>query len=205
MDLGLHDQVIRAEFARDLFRFLRRGRDPAGWRRSAEFLQQLLRLVFVNIHRGGALDRRAISSRNAGQQRIFPPSIRTSRRPHRTRLDIFACRRRSPRTNNLSHRKFDMKTKLLIAPLLILCFSATALRADTPEQEKDFTARYKAAYESKDTAALYSFLYTEGANPMALGFYKMMMTNGAGEKISKIELIDLTPEETKEAEGVQDG
>ena len=30
---------------------------------------------------------------------------------------------------------------------------------------------------------------------MALGFYKMMMTNGAGEKISKIELIDLTPEE----------
>ena len=35
---------------------------------------------------------------------------------------------------------------------------------------------------------------------MALGFYKMMMTNGAGEKISKIELIDLTPEETKEAE-----
>ena len=40
---------------------------------------------------------------------------------------------------------------------------------------------------------------------MALGFYKMMMTNEAGEKISKIELIDLTPEETKEAEGVQDG
>ena len=32
---------------------------------------------------------------------------------------------------------------------------------------------------------------------MALGFYKMMMTNGAGEKISKIELIDLTPEERR--------
>jgi len=98
-----------------------------------------------------------------------------------------------------------MKTRLLIAPLLILCFSAPALRAGTPEQEKEFTAKYKAAYEAKDSATLYSFLYTEGANPMALGFYKMMMTNGAGEKISKIELIDLTPEETKEAEGVQDG
>jgi len=98
-----------------------------------------------------------------------------------------------------------MKSKLLTAPLLLLFFHATALRAGTPEQEKEFTAKYKAAYEAKDSATLYSFLYTEGANPMALGFYKMMMTNGAGEKISKIELIDLTPEETKEAEGVQDG
>src|SRR6266478_1663237 len=99
-----------------------------------------------------------------------------------------------------------MKTKLLIAPLLFtLFFGATALRAGTPKQEKEFTAKYKAAYEAKDNATLYSFLYTEGANPMALGFYKMMMTNGAGEKISKIELLDLTPEEAKKAEGVQDG
>lgn len=99
-----------------------------------------------------------------------------------------------------------MKTKLLI-PILTasLCLTATVLRAGTPEQEKEFTAKYKAAYEGKDTATLYAFLYTENANPMALGFYKMMMTNGAGEKISKIELIDLTPEEAKEAEGVQDG
>ena len=40
---------------------------------------------------------------------------------------------------------------------------------------------------------------------MALGFYKMMMTNGAGEKIAKIELVDLTPEETKKAAETQDG
>jgi len=99
-----------------------------------------------------------------------------------------------------------MKTKLLCAPLLLaLYFSSPVLHAGTPEQEQAFTAKYKAAYEAKDTAMLYSFLYTEGANQMALGFYKMMMTNGAGEKISKIELIALTPEETKEAEGVQDG
>ena len=99
-----------------------------------------------------------------------------------------------------------MKNKLPIAPLLfILCCGATALRAGTPEREKEFTDKYKAAYEAKDNATLYSFLYTEGANPMALGFYKMMMTNGAGEKISKIELLDLTPEEVKNAEGVQEG
>ena len=51
-----------------------------------------------------------------------------------------------------------MKSKLLIAPLLILCLGATALRAGTPEQEKEFTAKYKAAYEAKDSATLYSFL-----------------------------------------------
>lgn len=99
-----------------------------------------------------------------------------------------------------------MKTKILIAPLLLtLCCGATELRAGPPDREQEFTAKYKAAYEARDTATLYSFLYTEGANPMALGFYKMMMTNGTGEKISKIELLDLTPQETKEAAGMQDG
>ena len=99
-----------------------------------------------------------------------------------------------------------MKTKLLIAPLLlVLCFSATALRAGTPEQEKEFTTKYKTAYEAKDTATLHSFLYTKDANPMALEFFKMMMTNGAGEKISKIELVDLSPEDAKEAAGTRDG
>ncbi len=99
-----------------------------------------------------------------------------------------------------------MKIKLLIAPLfLALSFSATVLRAGTPEQEKEFTAKYKAAYEAKDSATLESFLYTKDANPMALGFYKMMVGNGAGAKISKIELVDLSPEDAKKAEEVMDG
>ena len=51
MDLGLDDQIVRTEFARDLFRFLCRGGDPAGRRRGPEFLQQFFRLIFVNIHR----------------------------------------------------------------------------------------------------------------------------------------------------------
>ena len=32
---------------------------------------------------------------------------------------------------------------------------------------------------------------------MALQFYQMMVTNGAGDKISMIELVDLTPEDIK--------
>lgn len=99
-----------------------------------------------------------------------------------------------------------MKTRFSFVFFLIAAsICSTALHAGTPAQEKDFTAKYKAAYETKDTATLYSFLYTENANPMALDFYRMMMSNGAGEKISKIELVDLTPEEAKKAAGIQDG
>ncbi len=106
----------------------------------------------------------------------------------------------------LGHRKFHMKTKLLWVPLLFaLSFSPSVLHAGTPAQEKEFTEKYKKAFEANDTATLYSFLYTKDANQMALGFYKMMMTNGAGEKISKIELVDLAPEDAKKAAETQDG
>jgi hypothetical protein len=99
-----------------------------------------------------------------------------------------------------------MKIKLVIAPLLIItCLGTTAVLAGTPEQEKAFTDKYKAAFEAKDSATLESFLYTKDANPMALGFYKMMMTEGAGGKISKIELVDLSPEDAKKAEATQEG
>ena len=100
-----------------------------------------------------------------------------------------------------------MKTKLSsFRSFLITCFSAfIPLLAGTPEQEKAFTDKYKTAFEAKDTATLESFLYTKDANPMALEFYKMMMTEGAGGKISKIELIDLSPEDAKKAEEIQEG
>ena len=99
-----------------------------------------------------------------------------------------------------------MKTKFpSTSLLLVLSLAASAVLAGTPEQEKTFTDKYKTAYEAKDTATLESFLYTKDANPMALGFYKMMMSNGAGQKISKIELVDLTPDEVKKAEEIQEG
>lgn len=99
-----------------------------------------------------------------------------------------------------------MKIKLLTALLLLaLSFSATAIRAGTPEQEKAFTDKYKTAFEAKDTATLESFLYTKDANEMALGFYKMMVVDGAGGKVSKIELVDLSPEDVKKAGETMDG
>lgn len=71
-------------------------------------------------------------------------------------------------------------------------------------EEKAFTDKYKTAFEAKDTATLQSFLYTTGADPTIVGFYQMMMTGEAGNKISKIELLPLTPEEEKKAAGAQE-
>ena len=75
-------------------------------------------------------------------------------------------------------------------------FSVTAATAD---QEKAFTDQYKKAFEGKDTATLESFLYTQGAAPGIVEFYKMMQSGEAGEKISNIELVSLTPEDVKKA------
>ena len=92
-----------------------------------------------------------------------------------------------------------------LLPALTLAVLPLIARSATPEQEKAFVDKYKAAYEAGDKATLESFLYTKGANPMALEFYKMMQTEGAGGKISKIELVNLSPEDAKKAEGVQEG
>jgi len=99
-----------------------------------------------------------------------------------------------------------MKTKSFITSLLaITCAFAISAKAGTPEQEKAFVEKYKTAFEAGDKATLESFLYTKDAHPMALEFYKMMQTGDAGKKISKIELVDLTPEDAKKAEGIQEG
>ena len=96
-----------------------------------------------------------------------------------------------------------MKTKLIAITIALSC---TALYAGTPAQDKEFVDKYKAAYEKGDKATLESFLYTKDANPMALEFYKMMQTEGAGTgKITKIELVALTPEDVKKASEVQTG
>jgi hypothetical protein len=91
---------------------------------------------------------------------------------------------------------------LLKINVLVCAFMTTvslSLEAGTPAQEKAFTDKYKTAFEAKDTATLESFLYTQGADPEILGFYKMMQSGDAGGKISKIELVDLTPEDAKKA------
>ena len=95
-----------------------------------------------------------------------------------------------------------MKTTLLIFTLTVA--TCLSLYAGSAEKEKAFVDKYKAALEAKDSATLESFLYTQGSDPMILGFYKMMQSSGAGDKISKIELVDLSPEDAKKAAAAQD-
>ena len=97
-----------------------------------------------------------------------------------------------------------MKNKLIVFALVVAPFCFPVL-AGTAEQDKAFVDKYKAAFEAGDKATLESFLYTKDANPMALEFYKMMQSDGAGGKITKIELVALTPEDVKKASEVQTG
>ena len=100
-----------------------------------------------------------------------------------------------------------MKTsaKIFTVAGALLLSVALGIVAGTPEQEKAFTDKYKAAMEGKDTAVLASFLYTQGSDPAAVEFYKMMQSGEAGEKISTIELVNLTPEDLKKATAPMDG
>jgi len=69
---------------------------------------------------------------------------------------------------------------------------AGAAIAATPQQEQSFTDAYRKAWEGKNEKALVAMLYTKGADPEALEFYKMMTTDGMGGKISSIKLEPLT-------------
>ena len=95
----------------------------------------------------------------------------------------------------------DMRKSITIPGLVCALLSMITLPIafGTPEQEKAFTDKYKKAFEAKDTATLESFLYTQGADPAIVGFYKMMQSGEAGAKISSIELVALTPEDAKKA------
>ncbi len=99
----------------------------------------------------------------------------------------------------------NTSTKIFTVAGALLFSVALGIVAGTPEQEKAFTDKYKAAMEGKDTATLEGFLYTQGSDAAALEFYKMMQSGEAGEKISKIELVSLTPEDVKKATTPMDG
>lgn len=122
------------------------------------------------------------SLQNAGQQRIFSCEL--------------ACKFETEPTT-----VGDMRKSITIPSLVCALLSTVSLpiASGTPEQEKAFTDKYKKAFEAKDTATLESFLYTQGADPAIVGFYKMMQSGEAGGKISNIELVALTPEDVKKA------
>jgi hypothetical protein len=94
-----------------------------------------------------------------------------------------------------------MKTIALSFFLILLALAPVKAG---PAEEKAFTDRYKTAFEAKDTATLQSFLYTTGSDPQIVGFFQMMMTAEAGNKISKIDLVALSPEDAKKAAGGQE-
>jgi len=96
-------------------------------------------------------------------------------------------------------------TKIFAVTGALLVAVTFTIVAATPAQEKAFTDKYKAAIEGKDTATLEGFLYTQGSDPQALEFYKMMQSGNAGEKITSIELVSLTPEDVKKATTPMDG
>jgi hypothetical protein len=107
-----------------------------------------------------------------------------------------------PPQNRLPHRDV-MKTALVVLSLLA-CATLTAFGGDGAA-EKAFVDKFKTAFEANDKATLESLLYKEKAHPEALEFFKMMLLDGAGSKIAEIELVDLSPEELKRAEGTQKG
>jgi hypothetical protein len=99
----------------------------------------------------------------------------------------------------------NVRPGLLFFALASISLLASPLFAGTPEQEKAFVEKYKVAFEAGDKATLESFLYTQGANPTALEFYKMMQLDGVGGKLTTIELVALTPEDVAKADKVQEG
>jgi len=78
-----------------------------------------------------------------------------------------------------------------------------ATHAATPAQEKAFVDAYRKAFDAKDEKTLASLLYTKGADPAAVAFYKMMMTAEAGSKIASIDMTDITAEDRKRIESMQ--
>jgi hypothetical protein len=84
-------------------------------------------------------------------------------------------------------------------------FACVALSAGaaTPAQEKTFVDTYRKAYEAKDEKTLASLLYTKGADPAAVAFYKMMMSADTGSKITSIDLVEVTADDRKRIESMQ--
>ena len=85
--------------------------------------------------------------------------------------------------------------KHILTSVFIAASIAVVANAATPEQEKAFVASYRKAFEAGDKAALEKFLYTKGAEPDQIEFFKMMMMPEKGTKITKIELVKPTAEE----------
>ncbi|MEO6028186.1 MAG: hypothetical protein ABIR79_15085 [Candidatus Binatia bacterium] len=95
-----------------------------------------------------------------------------------------------------------MKVGAMAAWLLV---TVSRVSAVSPADEAAFLDAYRAAFAAKDTAKLAGFLYTKGADPMAVDFYKSMQTQDAGKPGAVITLEALTPKDKADAAKPKDG
>lgn len=97
-----------------------------------------------------------------------------------------------------------MKKRALLAIVGVLV-SVGPLWAVSESDEAAFLATYRAAFAAKDTAKLNGFLYTKGADPMVVDFYKTMQTQDVGKPGAVVTLEALTPAEKADAAKPKDG
>jgi hypothetical protein len=103
-----------------------------------------------------------------------------------------------PRQRHQQPKESIVKKTLSI---LLLALAPVVGFCATPAQEKAFVDAYKKAFEAKDEKTLTGLLYSKGADPQALEFYKMMMTSDMGSKITSIQLADLDAKDKERAKG----
>ncbi len=109
--------------------------------------------------------------------------------------------RRTLRTTGLT----SIEMLVVIAIIAALCtIPSLPICAATPAEEQAFLATYKTAFQAKDEKTLQSFLYTKDADPTVLEFYKAMQSSGLGGKVTRIELLPLSPEDEEDAAKIKD-
>jgi hypothetical protein len=96
--------------------------------------------------------------------------------------------------------------RTLVAPLAAIAWMVVAaLSAGAAADEEAFLAAYRKAFVAKDTATLNGFLYTTGANPMVVDFYKTMQAQDLGNPKAVLTLEPLTPDDVAKAAKSKDG
>jgi hypothetical protein len=114
--------------------------------------------------------------------------------------EALASHRNTSQRNHIMQRATHLRSLIDAVVTLGSSLIAAQALAATPAQEKAFIESFRKAHETKDVKSLHAFLHTKGSDPMVLDMYKMMVTMGAGEKLTSIELLDLTPEDRKKVE-----
>lgn len=84
--------------------------------------------------------------------------------------------------------------------LMLAAGTAQALLAATPAQERAFVDAYRRAYEGRDHPGRVALLYTKGADPQALVFYKMVLGAEMGGRMASIELVEPSAEDRAHAQ-----